>query len=415
MKNGIQKIVFALLLAVIFSLGLMKPRVETGLAAITPTDLVFPILLVFWLAGIATGSVRFRWNRRYWSFAIYFAALLISSIFSIDPARSFIKLAGIAYLLLLAAATDNLVTTTQRFRAAALAWLAGAALPILTALLGISVFYISPDADLLRHITYHYGAVPVGNFPRISSTFISPSMFINYLTVTLVLTIVSVWMGWMRKVTALILVGTIALASLFTVSIGLGGFVLVAGLLLLVNDGRETLAARAGVALSIVIAAAFLAIAPISLSVASGIAPSSRLLVWKDSLETFFVDPFTGKGVGTGAASIVYRNFDGTWSLLTDAHNVFLNILAESGIPGLIGIMAVIASVLSSAFSATALSNVGLARLRTGLGLAFLSAFLFQGLTGSYEDARHVWVLIGLVFAAERISTAGKDADPTST
>jgi len=39
----------------------------------------------------------------------------------------------------------------------------------------------------------------------------------------------------------------------------------------------------------------------------------------------------------------------------------------------------------------------------TGLGLAFCSAFVYQGLTGSFEDARHLWVLIGLVPAARDI------------
>ena len=35
--------------------------------------------------------------------------------------------------------------------------------------------------------------------------------------------------------------------------------------------------------------------------------------------------------------------------------------------------------------------------VRTALGISFISAFLYQGLTGSYEDARHLWVLIGLL------------------
>jgi hypothetical protein len=35
--------------------------------------------------------------------------------------------------------------------------------------------------------------------------------------------------------------------------------------------------------------------------------------------------------------------------------------------------------------------------VRTALGLAFIGAFCFQGLIGSYEDARHLWVLLGLL------------------
>jgi len=37
--------------------------------------------------------------------------------------------------------------------------------------------------------------------------------------------------------------------------------------------------------------------------------------------------------------------------------------------------------------------------IRRGLRAAFIGAFLYQSLTGSFEDARHIWVLIGLMAA----------------
>jgi hypothetical protein len=39
-----------------------------------------------------------------------------------------------------------------------------------------------------------------------------------------------------------------------------------------------------------------------------------------------------------------------------------------------------------------------------GLGLIFLNIFAYQGLTGSFEDARHVWVVLGLLMAASKAS-----------
>ncbi|HEU4705130.1 MAG TPA: hypothetical protein VFS45_05430, partial [Sphingomicrobium sp.] len=45
--------------------------------------------------------------------------------------------------------------------------------------------------------------------------------------------------------------------------------------------------------------------------------------------------------------------------------------------------------------------------VRLGLGIAWLSAFAYQGLTGSCEDSRHLWVLFGLLIAANRIETGG--------
>jgi hypothetical protein len=40
---------------------------------------------------------------------------------------------------------------------------------------------------------------------------------------------------------------------------------------------------------------------------------------------------------------------------------------------------------------------------RLGIGLTFLNAFAYQGLGGSFEDARHLWVLFGLFLIAEKL------------
>jgi len=38
--------------------------------------------------------------------------------------------------------------------------------------------------------------------------------------------------------------------------------------------------------------------------------------------------------------------------------------------------------------------------------LAFLVAFAYEGLGGSFEDARHLWVLFGLFLASGRLAEA---------
>jgi hypothetical protein len=45
-----------------------------------------------------------------------------------------------------------------------------------------------------------------------------------------------------------------------------------------------------------------------------------------------------------------------------------------------------------------------------GLGLAFLNAFAYQGLTGSFEDASHLWVLLGLFLASLRLRSVSQAA-----
>lgn len=408
-QNRIQQVVFALFLVLVFSLGFMKPSVSLTFIELTPTDLVFPIFFLSWLIAIALDACRFEWRNIYSALLIYLAALLVSAICSVNPSISFAKLAGVLYLVLLAVSTANLVTTVDRLKLLFLAWLVGAIFPMLTALVGILIFYIEPGCELLKHITYHYGAVPMGNFPRVSSTFVSPSMFCNYLTVTLMLTLISERMGWIRRNVAVALLVAISLCAVFTVSIAFGGVALAAGLWILFAASRSA-ASKIAVILTIAVAVAFLAIAPFALQ---GLAemtftPSSRLLVWKDALTTFFAHPITGKGLGTGAASVTYQNSDGTWSLLTDGHNTFLNVAAESGITGIVGLLFVMVAMLRTSFSQLELSN-DLKLVRLGLGIAFVTAFLYQGLTGSFEDAKHLWVLIGSIMAVKVLAIKNQE------
>src|SRR5688500_14177387 len=136
-KNRVHKVVFALYLVLIFSLGFMKPSLESPLTPLTPTDLVFPLFFVWWLGSILVGANRLEWNSAYWAFLIYLVAFLFSSIFSINPALSFGKLVGVVYLVLLAVTTASVVSTIGQLRFSLLAWLAGSVLPVLVALFAV--------------------------------------------------------------------------------------------------------------------------------------------------------------------------------------------------------------------------------------------------------------------------------------
>jgi hypothetical protein len=380
----------------------MKPSIETGFASLTPTDVIFPFVLICWIAVVAIYDGGFKWRTEYFAFGFYFFTLVISSIFSINPRLSFIKLAGTAYLILLAVIASTIVTTSKRLRLSVLAWLAGAIIPIIAAFVGIALFYFAPQSSLLPDLTYHYGAVPVGNFPRISSTLISPSMFCNYLCVTLMFTLVAAKMKWIgTAMTVAIILATVG-SAVFAVSIALGGVALAVGLWLwLTSDKRIS---RIGSIACGVIAVAFLAIAPFALTLQPGFTASSRLLVWSEALHTFLADPLTGSGLGTAVANVVFQNSDGSWSVLTDAHNTFLNLAAQAGMPALIGMIAIIFLVLRRGFAKSEGRDFYILR---GLTIAFLAAFVYDGMTGSFEDARHLWILIGLILASNRIFSEG--------
>jgi hypothetical protein len=363
---------------------------------------IFPFVLICWIAVVAIYDRGFKWRTEYFAFGFYFFTLVISSIFSINPRLSFIKLAGTTYLILLAVIASTIVTTSKRLRLSVLAWLAGAIIPIIAAFVGIALFYFAPQSSLLPDLTYHYGAVPLGNFPRISSTLISPSMFCNYLCLTLMFTLVAAKMKWIGTAMTVAIVIAMVVSALFTVSIALGGVALAVGLWLwLTSDKRIS---RIGSIACGVIAVAFLAIAPFALTLQPGFTASSRFLVWSDALKTFFADPLTGSGLGTAVANVVFQNSDGSWSVLTDAHNTFLNLAAQAGMPALIGMIAIIFLVLRRGFATSEGRDFYILR---GLTIAFLAAFVYDGLTGSFEDARHLWILIGLILASNRIFSEG--------
>ena len=84
-------------------------------------------------------------------------------------------------------------------------------------------------------------------------------------------------------------------------------------------------------------------------------------------------------------------------------HNLFLNVAVQCG---LLGIAAIIFLIAHVARRTCRLPWDQHRLIQVGLGLAWLNAFAYQGLTGSYEDARHLWVLLGLIVVAGRTSTA---------
>lgn len=408
-------IAFGLFLLVVFSLGLMKPTLNTPLGQVTPTELIFAVFGFGWIAAIVTGARRLAWQNSYLALLLYFLTLLASAVFSRDHVVSFGKLAGEMYLLTLAISTASLVTTFDKLRLVILAWLYGSILPLVIAAVGIVLFYLDRGSGLLAEITHHYGSVPVGNFVRISSTFVTPSMLCNYLSVSLVLTLICMELNWMRKSVGVVFVLTIVAGAVSTVSILLGGVFLILGAWVWLRRPGTALS-RLAVSLGVGSAIAFVVIAPFALGVRSPapyklylpivgeLDPSARLLVWSEAWNTFTDAPLTGAGIGRPVASVLFQNLDGTWSMLTDAHNTFLNVAAESGLLGLFGLGAVIYAAIRS-INRDVADGSSLGILQSGLCLAFVSAFLYQGLTGSFDDARHLWVLIGLMLATGRLSS----------
>jgi O-antigen ligase len=401
-------------LLLIVSLGLPQFSIPFFGMEVLATDLLFLLAGGLWLLSLLFALRRFRWHPLDLAIFAYLIALLISAIFSVDRSSSFSRFPLEAYLLCLAGLAYNIIDSETVLKQAVLAWLVGTAFAVVLGLGTVLLFYLDPSSPFLEFLTYHYGSVPVGNYPRITAGFVSASMLCNYLNVGLVLALLALRKAWLPRTIALIFVLAIALAAVFTISIGLGGLALAAGIWILLEPDLPRAAKHLSFTLGCLISIFFLLASFIALASYPGaraflaiplihldLLPSARMLVWTGAIDTFLSHPLTGIGLGKPVASIVFSNTDGSTSLLTDAHNSFLSVAAQEGAVGLVAFTALVILILKRW-----IENVRKAKsinILAAVGLALACSFVYQGLTGSYEDARHLWVLIGIFMAADRV------------
>lgn len=385
-------------------------------------DLTFIVLLVVWLAGLVDrrGQFRFRWFRLF--LALYLLAVFLSTIVSADQSRSVAKLAGKLYLVLIALLSCSVTGSMRQIQRTFFAWLGGAGVVLVLSGLGIVAFYVGftdPAVNVVVHPIY--GSLPAGPYPRIEGLFAYPAMFCNYLGITWMIAIACTLNGWLRERNLWIFGGFLFVVNAFTLTPGLGGIFLTSGILIYaVKNTRAPLAAKSCLIAGIMSALLFLTAASFTLfsydpngiriPLAEGeITASHRAMAWKTGLDTFFQFPFFGRGVGMPVSEAIYTDPNGNNQLLTDAHNTYISVLAETG---LVGALAFFGMLFYIMWRLTR-SNSGTARwIRLCILMALADAVLYQGLTGSFEDARHLWVLIGIAGAAS--CGAMRDGHPLS-
>jgi O-antigen ligase len=412
-----------LLLLLIFSTAFMQPPMRIVGFLTVPTDLVFvPLALAF------AGALLLRqtpWPRAkvYWLLAAYFLAMLLSALLpGTMGMRTLAKLASQIYLLSLPVIVAGLIRDEGDLRRALRVWLAGPAVVGAACVLALILFYFVPGNRLLDYFLFHFGTLMPGDYPRFKLTFLNANMLCNYLTVSLCILFVAHRLGWVPKAAAAVLLAGTLLAALTTISPGLGGLFLAAGLWFWLcgkersrTFARPALAAGIGAAIMFVAAMAVTPIlhptAPFLIHLPGTdlvLAPAGRLMIWMDAVRNFLADPFFGRGIGQEAVQVRYLSPSGQLQLLTDAHNSFLNLAVQCGLVGLAAFVALLAYMLRRTLPLS-LAGGGMSVARVGLGLGLLNGFAYQGLGGSFEDSRHLWVLFGLFLAAVRLERPGPE------
>ena len=400
------------LLALVLSLAVMKPDLAYPVMV---TDLLFLLAAALLAAEWALGRRRPRWRPLYLPLGAYWLCLSASILVSADPAATAIKSAATLYLVGLAVLADQLIDDEAELRRVSLAWLAGTGAVAALGAVSLLLYLVAPDSGLVRWAAFHSGTLPPGDYPRLAISFWNANMLCNYLTASLGLLLVARHRGWIERPTFVLLLAGLLIAALSSISPGLGGIALLGGLWLwLVKRASEPSRARAALAAGVAAAAALLVAiavtpilhptAPFLVELPGGItlAPSGRYLTWAAAAREWAANPLLGHGLGVAAVEVRYLDPGNYLQTLTDAHNVFLNVAAQSGLIGLAGLLLLIGLAARLTFAG---GPADLRLVRLGLGLTWLDAFVYQGLGGSFEDARHLWVLLGLLLAADRLAT----------
>lgn len=387
-------------------------------------DLLFLAAAAAWAAGYVAGRRTLVRSRFYAFLAVYALSVTLSTIASADPARSSVKLVGKFYLIGIALLTLNSITSIDNLRRTIRAWLLGAGAALILSSAGILFFYAGLT-DPSRNIVVHpiFGSLPSGYYPRIEGFFFYPAMLCNFLGVTWMFSLLLVSLSWLKARTFWLLSPVLLIVDAFTLTPGLGGIFLSTAYFLrskFFDKGRPAVG-RLVTAAGVFLAAVFLIAASITLfsydpngvrmPVLDGaVYPSHRAAAWSTAFETFMQNPVFGYGVGLPVARSEYTDPSGNRHLLADAHNTYISLLGETGLVGFLAFMGLIAFLTFSLVYWKPEADHQEA-IRLCLLLALWDAFFYQSLTGSYEDARHLWVFFGIV-AAVTIQTTFRTERP---
>ena len=306
------------------------------------------------------------------------------------------KWCGVAYLAALAAVVFDLARDARFAQQLVGAWLAGAAIAAAFSILAIVAFYAFPEAGFQKILLSHYGSLPPGPYPRVRSLFANANMYCNYLVVACALVVAANATGRIGTRTTVLLFVWLTIAALATISPGLGGLALLAGSVFALRmRSRSPRAAKVAFATGLFVAASVFA--GMWLNPAAPLRePSVRWRIWQQAWETWLTHPWRGIGLNQDVVGVAFLDPSGNQQWLTDAHNVWLNVGGQAGLPAVLALAGLCGWLCLAGMRAARAGNP----LATACLLAFVAAFLYGGLMGPFEDARHLWVLIGLLAAS---------------
>jgi O-antigen ligase len=402
----------------IAALPLMQLGLNLPSGTATIADLLFVAVLLVGVFAIAARATQLCTAPRHLLYLLllgYIGLGLVSAAFGDWPLKSAARLLIEIYMVLLAVVSLNAVASVQTLRRIAIAWMIGTAATVVAALFGMVLFYSGFRAPWQSVVLGSYGSLPPGNYPRVHGLFLNMNMCCDYLIVSFVLLLLCRRLGWLGPATFWTLMVGIWITAAFTVSPCIGGMLLAAGIWLWQYRDRKPRIARASLLVGITGAFAFWLACTIS-PINSGspawrvpllnrsLEPSSRLLCWGEGARIWLSHPLFGRGTGLEVPCPAYLDASGEIQHLLDAHNIYLNTLATRGLLGLLALIGIFGAVLWPVDQMDVLASREALEIYNALRVAVISAFLYTGLSGSFEHTRHLWVLLGLLAGARELA-----------
>lgn len=364
---------------------------------VLPSDAMFMLALAVRGFALATSNAALRITGFHgWLVAYVVAAWLAVMVAPQPYAGAIGKWVGMVYLALIAALVCDLASRRGFAIRMAVTWLVAACAVSVISIVAVVGYYGDRDATWLQPLLNYYGSLPPGNFPRVRTAFNYASMFANFILVAVCLAVGLRREGkiGLRTFVALLLVLGFGVVPALTP--GLAGIPLVLGLAAWWSwRGHAPTRARVALAVGLLPAITMLVIASRSLLSPMDV-PSQRWLIWSDALVTFQANPWRGVGLGQEVVGVRYLDPSGGHQWLTDAHNIWLNLAGQGGLPMTIAFAALCAWLCRCGLRAARGGDAFV----SGALLAVVVAVLYDGLTGSFEDARHLWVLFGVLAGA---------------
>jgi O-antigen ligase len=352
------------------------------------SDVAFAVAALGFVVELARGRLRLHWVPADAALAAYVACAALSTLLSATPRP--VKLLG---LLLLA--TIYVLPRYVPREVLARGWLGGAVFAGVVGLVGIVLFYAGWRVRPGNPFVAAYGSIPVGDYPRIVGFFGNPNMYCSYLACALAA------VAWRRPRGSVAMAALLLMNALFTLSVAVGGIALGAAVWWR-GRGRKLLLAGASLAAAALLALTLVQLVPRgSGDVNVGpwdvrLAEGGRIDIWRGALATAARHPVVGQGYGTlvGQATnpraTVSMEKWGTAAMTdtaptaVEAHDVWLNVLGQTGVLGLAAFALFVGLVTRAS------------RRDAALLAGVVAALLYHGLFAAIEDARHLWLLLGV-------------------